>query len=350
MKRVTQQHTRNNFVQPAANLPQQQVRNFIPPAAFNFAQPNRIQQNLKREMPVRQNFRREIAKIAPATPAPDLIDKIKIFMNSDSNFYLGFGGLGDALLLLATCWNDSKAKIVYFANYIPFVKQFFELFNKPVYLEKNIMGTQTAGQIFELMVHNPKFRQSAHLADGLYFGDWKNEDKYIQRIKGHVPWKEMLGTFKTNKPILVLCPSGSHRDENRQRYITQEEYKSLANKSLDEGYEVFVSGSLSDLHYYSIINRESFHWMTAENIYNWNGTIENSNLKKMLQIINGASKVISMDTWLKTYALLCNIETVVIQTRWQGKYLEYGADVTDWIFLNNKIWPNLKIEPVENLL
>lgn len=348
MKKVTQQHTRNNFIPPAASNLQQQVRN-IPPAA-NFARPNHIQQNFKREVPVKQNFRREIAKVAPATPAPDLINKIKMFMASDSNLYLGFGGLGDALLLLATCWNDPKAKIVYFANYIPFVKQFFELFGKSVYLERNIMGTQIAGQIFELMTHSPKFKQSAHLADGLYFGDWKFEDKYMPRIVGHVPWKEMLGTFKSKKPILILCPSGSHRDENRQRYIVPEEYKSLANKGLDEGYEVYASGSLSDLHYYGLIHRENFHWMTAENIYNWNGTIENNNLKKMLQIINGASKVISVDTWLKTYTLLCDIETTVIQTRWQGKYLPYGEDVTDWIFLNNKIWPNLKIEQVENLL
>jgi hypothetical protein len=147
----------------------------------------------------------------------------------------------------------------------------------------------------------------------------------------------------------VLCPSGSHKDTKRQRYITPEEYKLIANKNLDLGYKVYASGSVSDFHYYGLINRENFHWLTAEKVYNWNGSVDSIDLKKMLQIINGATKVISVDTWIKTYALLCNIDTTVIKTRWDGKYIEYGEDVTDWIFLNNKIWPNLKMESVEQL-
>lgn len=325
MKKVTQQHTRDNYKPPSVNLK---------------IEPNKV---------VRQELKRDLPKIAPATP-PYLIEKVRAFMNPQANYYLGFGGLGDALLLLATCWDDPKAKVVYFANQTPFVKQFFELFKIPVFLEKNIMGTKLAGQIFDLMTHNQNFKQSAHLADGLYFEDWRNEDKYIKRIKNYVPWSDYFGAIKTNFPILIVGPSGSHKDPHRQRYLNQEEYKSIVNKGLDEKYKVFASGSVSDLHYYKLIQRENFHWLTSDKIYNWNGTSEDINLKKMLQIINGAEKVISMDTWLKTYTLLCNINTIVVKTRWDNNYITYGDDVTDWIFLNNKIWPNLKLEQIENLL
>lgn len=326
MKKVTQQHTRNNYKPPVTDF------------------------KLEINPTVRQTLKRDIPKISPATPSPHLIEKIRIFMNPDSNYYLGFGGLGDALLLLATCWDDPKAKVVYFANYMPFVKQFFELFNINAFLEKNIMGSPLAGHIFEIITKNRNFKQSAHLADGLFYGDWKNEDKYIGRIKKHVPWAEKLGVIKTKEPMLILCPSGSHRDLSRQRYLTQEEFKTLADKKLQEGYEVFASGSIADLHYYGLIRKDKFHWITSDKIYNGNGSTEDINLKKMLQIINGAEQVISMDTWLKTYTLLCNIETTVIKTRWNGNYITYGDDVTDWVFLNNKIWPNLKLEQIENLL
>lgn len=70
----------------------------------------------------------------------------------------------------------------------------------------------------------------------------------------------------------------------------------------------------------------------------------------MLRIVNSANKVISVDTWLKTYSLLVGIPTTVVMTRWNGEYKQYGEDVTDWIFLNPKIWRNIKLEKVENLL
>lgn len=325
MKKVTQQHTRNTFTPPAVNLK---------------FEPNQV---------LRQNTKRDIPRIAPATLSPHLIEKVKAYMVPDANYYLGFGGLGDAVLLLATCWNDPKARVVFFANQIPFIRQFFDLFNVQLFIEKNIMGTQLASQIFEMMIRSPKFKQSAHLADGLYYGDWSNEAKYTARIKKHVPWSDYFGAAKTKEPILILCPSGSHRDVNRQRYLTQDEYRAIVNKNLDNGFKVFGSGSVSDLHHYGLVVRDNFHWLTSEKIYHWNNTSDDIDLKKMLQIINGASKVISVDTWLKTYTLLCNIDTTVIQTRWNGRYIPYGEDVTDWIFLNKNLWPHLKLEKVEDL-
>jgi len=325
MKKITQQHTRNNFQPVAAN--------FKP-------QPNKV---------VKQNLKRDLPKIAPHSPS-NLIQKIRLFMNSDSNYYLGFGGLGDALLLLATCWDDPKAKVVYFANYIPFVKQFFELFNVPVYLEKNIMGTQVAGQVFDFMKSNPKFKQSAHLADGLYFGDWKNENKYINRIKRYVPWAERLGKEKFDKPVVIIAPSGSNKDIQRQRYLHHHEYQQLVDLHLDKNYRVYATGSMADLHHFKLINKDNFYWLCSDNIYSGNGNVEKIDLRKMLRIINSAVHVISMDSWLKSYTLLCNILTKVVKTRWDGKYKPYGEDVTDWIFLNTDIWPSLKMTTIEELL
>jgi hypothetical protein len=71
---------------------------------------------------------------------------------------------------------------------------------------------------------------------------------------------------------------------------------------------------------------------------------------KMLRIINSAQLVVSVDTWLKTYTLLSNIPTIVVETRWNGAYKAFGEDITDWVFLNRRIWPDIKFEKIDDLL
>jgi hypothetical protein len=257
--------------------------------------------------------------------------------------------MGDALLLLASCWDDPKAKVIFFANSQPFIRNFFELFGVNLFLHDNIMGTTIAGHIYDIIIKLPTFKQSAHLADGLNYGDWVNEVKYIPRIKSYVPWRDYLGVVKSDMPTVILAPSGSSKDVRRQRFLHYHEYKMLSDIYLDKGYKVYVIGSLNDLHHYKVIDRDGFYWLSADKIYTSKKDIP-SNLKKMLEIINGADLIISVDTWLKTYSLLCNIETTVIETRWNSNYRSFGEDATDWIFLNSNLWKNIKIKKIEELL
>lgn len=297
-----------------------------------------------------QNAKREHPKV-PSFSSPALLNQIRSFTNySDKHYYLGFGGLGDALLLIAICWNDPKAKVVFFANQISFIRSFFELFGISVYLHDNIMGTRMAAYIYDFMKTLPDFKQSAHLADGLNYDDWNNENKYIPRIKESTGWIQHLGKEKSNNPVVIIAPSGSHKDLKRQRFLHAHEHQQLVNLNLDKGYKVYVTGSMSDLHHYKLIDRDNFRWLCSDKIYDGKGNVENSDLKRMLRIINSAEYVISMDTYLKTYSLLCGIPTYVIKTRYNGDYKNIGEDITDLIFLNPKIWKNIKIVTVEEML
>ena len=254
------------------------------------------------------------------------------------------------ILLLAVCWNDPKARVIYFANHQPFIKQFFKLFGVRVFITNNIMGDPISGTIYDLVTQHPNFKTSAHLAEGLYHGDWRNESKYVPRIPSHVPWAEKIGTIRYPEKVLILAPVGSSRDEGRKRYLEVHEYQALANKYLDLGYKVFGCGSSGDFHHYGISARENFHWLSGEAIYNFDGSQEPCDLLKMLRIINGATELVAVDTWIKSYTLLCNIPTTVIKTRWSGNYLPYGEDVTDFIFLNPNIWPAIKMVKIEDLI
>jgi hypothetical protein len=297
-----------------------------------------------------QNTRREIRKISPAYFSTTLLQQLQRFtMSPKSNYYLGFGGVGDALLLLSSCWDDPNAKVIFFANYQPFVKAFFDLFQIPTFLHDNIMGSFMANRVYDFVKKLPNFTQSAHLADNLDYDDWKNEDKYTNRINKFVPWIKHFDKKQFDKPVVIIAPSASYKDHKRQRHLKVEEYQRLINLYLND-YEVFATGSISDLHHFGMIPRPNFHWLNSDNIYHGNGNEENINLRDMLKIINSAELVISMDTWLKTYSLLCGIPTTVIRTRWDGNYRPAGTDVADWIFLNPNFWPFMKLEKIETLL
>lgn len=297
-----------------------------------------------------QNIQREKPKL-PVFSSTNLINQVKAFCHDPNrNYYLGFGGLGDALLLMAVCWENPKAKVVFFANQMPFIRAFFDIFGIGVYLHDNIMGTKMANHIFDYMKSLPGFRDSAHLADGLDYGDWANEKKYVNRIRGKTRWIQHLGKAPVDKPVVIIGPSGSHKDIKRQRYLNVEEYKELTKKHLAKGYKVYATGSMNDLHFFGLIDKPDFYWLNSDTIYDGKGVARPSDLKNMLRIINSAEHVLSMDTWLKTYTLLCGIPTTVVETRWEGRYKNYGEDITDFIFLNRSIWPHLTMAKIESLL
>ena len=343
-RKIVQKHTR-------LATPPQKNGNPKLPTTFNS---KAVVQNIKRELPnskvVIQNIKRELPKV-PVFSSPNLLSHIKNFTrHNDKHYYLGFGGLGDALLLMAVCWNDPKAKVVFFANHIPFIRSFFDLFGISVYLHDNIMGTPIAAEIYNTMMVLPNFKSSAHLADGLNYNDWSNENKYTPRIKSSVSWAGHLGKEKFDKPVVIIAPSGSNKNIQRQRYLHHHEYQQLVDLYLNKNYIVYATGSITDLHHFKLINKDNFYWLCSDTIYSGSSNVEKIDLRKMLRIINSAVHVISMDSWLKSYTLLCNILTKVVKTRWDGKYKPYGEDVTDWIFLNTDIWPSLKMTTIEELL
>jgi len=298
--------------------------------------------------------KREVFRIERPNPSPPnytLLNEIYQWIDRSDNLYLGFGGTGDALLLLASCWNDPNANPVFFANApsINLIKQFFELFKINALLKHNIMGQTIAGEIFSIITKHPNFKESAHLADGLYFGDWVDEDKYAKRIKSSVPWKDEIGIHKTNKKSIVICPSGSDRTMGRQRFITHKEYRKLAERYMNEDFLVFFVGSEQDFKYYHFKENVPVTWLTSTKSLSYNNQGP-MNLKSMLQVINSATEVISVDTWVKTYSLLAGLPTKVIKTRWNGNYLPYGRDVTDFVFLSKKIWKKIEFVEIEDLI
>lgn len=247
--------------------------------------------------------------------------------------------MGDLILLLSSAYNDPYASIFFFANAesINFIDKMLKLFGIRYYLKPNIMGKAISHDIYNYITRHSRFKTSAHLPDRLDHGDWA-KNNYKERIITKTRWKEQFGSIKTN---IIICPSGSVKNNHRKRYLTITELNNLCKKY----DQVFLTGSEQDIKYYG----KNHTWITSDFILE-KGFKRKIDLKTMLQMINGAEKLISVDTWIKTYSLLVDIDTEVIQTKWGKTYKEYGEDPTDYIFLNKEIWPKIKISKIEDLI
>ena len=284
-----------------------------------------------------------------------LLEKVKEFAGASGNLYLTFGGTGDLVLLLGECYNDPSAKIVYFSNQssINLANEFIKFFNLKSFIHPNIMGTKTANHVNDLLIRTGRLKTSAHLARNLDYNDWKkNSNYYESRLPKLTDWVERIGKndiYKSRK-LMIISPSGSVRSESKQRYLNTTEYLTIVNIYLQKGWTVFSTGSETDIISYPAINHQNHLWITSTKTFKNGSMVSTHPFINFLKIINSASEVISVDTWLKTYTLLAGIPTKVIESKFYDTYLPFGHDPSDFVFLNKNVWPHLSIIRPEDII
>lgn len=277
------------------------------------------------------------------------------FLNHSKNWYLNFGGAGDLILLIANAYNDKNAQIVFLANEpsMDFCKELLEFFKLEHFVSKNLMGTRHANAVNDYITQKINFKPSAHLARGLDFNDWGRDIEYYKkRMTLKTDWIERFGknNFFSNERLIIIQPSGSVKNHDRQRHLELYEYNYIVKKFIDLGYSVVTTGSEADRDFYKWKPISPKDWfMNSKRMYGQK-TISPIDLGLFLKTINTAEKIISADTWLKSYSLLCNIPTYVFGSRCRGKYLSIGADPCDYIFLNGNLWNKLQVSTIEDII
>ena len=282
-----------------------------------------------------------------------LLEKINSFFDYECNAYMGIGGIGDLLLVLALCYDQKNPKILFLAN-DPDNKLTLDLlkfFNVEFLIHRNLFDSSWINFVYNHFKNLPCYRSSAHTPDNLRYDDWVNIEKYIPRIKTNTNWDKLINTKRWFKEkYVVICPSGSTKATNKKRYLSHEEYKTIILKFLQYNYKIITTSHESDISLYGLFPNKNCMWMTNEKIIQYNGSENNININDFLQIIYNSDDCISMDTYLKTLILLLNKEVKVIQTKYDGEYNNHFIDPSDKIFLNQDIWPKLKIYKHEDLL
>lgn len=270
--------------------------------------------------------------------------------SQEYNYYMGFGGAGDALLLVACCWDDPAARVLFF-NSSPMCKQLFELFDLETLIHPNIFFSPLSHQIYDIVVNRKTFKPSAHLPDGMNVSDWTNWRKYKDRMVTSVPWAQLLGKYQNpfpTKGIVVVCPSGAFREAARQRFISDYEYTKLVKKLLSQNYTVVTADSPEHMRLYSNVDHPHSMRCTTTYLQFNDGHKEELNLASFLQVVNAAEFCISVETWLVPYCGLVGLSVQCIQTRYFGTY-KYGHVSPDYIFVNPEMWPTLQLVTAEEV-
>lgn len=312
--------------------------------------PNAHVQNFRKQ---RTKYQSTKLKTIECAKNKTTYDQAIRFAGQNGNIYITFGGVGDLVLLLAECYQDKDAKVIFFANASSnkFGESFLNFFNIKNIVLPNIMGSMLAPMVVEHFRQEGRLKPSAHLPNGLDYGDWKNNIKtYEEKITSNTNWMQEIGKIKTLEKIAVIAPSGSYRDVNRQRYLLPDEYLVLASIFLKKGYIVYSVGSQNDVRNYPWISHTKHFWLMADKTLDYKKNERPHTFCHFLKTINSASEVVSMDTWLKTYSLISGIPTNVILNRKQGTYIQHMTDISDYVFLNTNIWPELKLWRVDEYI
>jgi hypothetical protein len=131
--------------------------------------------------------------------------------------------------------------------------------------------------------------------------------------------------------MVGLAPCASDlRSDTELRHLTAPEYRQLVAGYLDDDCTVVTFGSEQDLDYYGLYEHPHHIWMNSDWSVGYPRERSAIDLERMLAVINGCSRIVSMDTWLKTYSALAGIPTTVIATRRKKP----GTNPGDHIFLN----------------
>ena len=274
------------------------------------------------------------------------LESMKHF-TSVGDIYLTFGGVGDLILLLAECYNNPNARIVFFANEgcQNFASDFIKFFNIKALVIRNIFGSNEAHFAIQILKETNRLMQSAHLPDELDYGDWtRNNDKYISRIITKTDWSEKIGFDQklVSEKVAVIAPTGSYRRIHKQKFLTPTEIELVNKIYLDNGYTIYMTGNEVDRLYYSSFRSPRIFWMSSDKIFNYKNQIEMISFPRFLQIINSANECVSVDTWLKTFTCLLGKPTKVFDNRYNSNYA-FGSDSGDHIFLNTKLWKNMML-------
>lgn len=280
-------------------------------------------------------------------------DGVYSYLAAHSNIYAGVGGIGDALITLAISHKDPNARIIFGVSphAREFVSQLFKTYGTDALVVGNFNGTPQGQMTWNLIFDHPNVKSCGHIPKDLNYSDWNDSQKYVSKLVTRMPFIQKFGkmlNMRNTKRVVGLSPRGSeHVASWKQRFLSKDEYNRVIAKLLTDNVTVMVFGSEADLNHYGVYPDNNVIFMNSNFAVSHPAPKYPVTMRHMLSCINGCDEIISVDTWLKTYAGLAGIPCKVIMNRHYG-VSRPRVDVSEDIFLN-PLW-GFDLVPLESLL
>jgi hypothetical protein len=241
----------------------------------------------------------------------NILDKFEI------GFSIGKGGIGDCLFLLSSIYKNQgnlKTNIVFFADNESNIREFLNCFKSENHIQKIIVYQGIPNiYVYGACINHKYFKYKAHIPDSLnYVEEWdKNWKKYRNELPDKceifydlfVPEKT---NKKTNKKIIGIGCFGSRKESFKKKWLNENEFNILLETIINKNEydEIYIFGNENDKEFkINIINKKIID-------------LRGISLKECFYKINSCSKIISTDTWYKSWSHFVNIETNVIKTQY----------------------------------
>lgn len=280
----------------------------------------------------------QAAGILKPQPEADLLDSVKKFMEKFSGigqFYVHFGGAGDALLLLSTFYDDSPEQTIVSISPSPeSMRRLFESFPrlKDVYFipyPENFIVHIVLRKLFRGM---PGFLgMGTTPTDPYYFDEWGKvvdlTETYGVRMKPD--WAKEFHSNSDSPPKVVIHPVGgiSALDKSVRKMITPPELTEIVRAMNEEGIIPTLIGTPAEASYYHPLDLE----IDIRRSYPFD---------EQMRLIASCNLLVGADSWAKTFAALCGKPAIVFQSL-RGGTRSGHIEVADNIFL--KPWPTITV-------
>jgi glycosyltransferase involved in cell wall biosynthesis/Tfp pilus assembly protein PilF len=259
--------------------------------------------------------------------------KLVLLLKELPEFYAHLGGAGDALVLLASFYDQSPTGIIFsYANNVSAAKALFDAFPK---LSKIYFLPQHAEPLFHLAL---RFALISQLRNCLGAGatpldsydvEWKAGldigKKY--RIKKTPRWAADFRKNENSRQIAV-APKGSLSGMvgSKRNIILPEIWPQVLAHVQARGFEPVILGMAAEAKEYPALpgcldaRTESF---TGQ-----------------MQCIGRCAGLVGADSWAKTFSALAEIPTLVFEPLKSADIITW-KDASDWVFIEP--WPAIKM-------
>jgi hypothetical protein len=219
-------------------------------------------------------------------------------------FYLGNGGIGDALIFLSTFYDDVEdANVIFLANAPATVKELFDLFPK---IKRKFVIQNDFHLLKEFYAH-PNCIGTGILPKNLDYSTWYKVD--IFKEYGVKEFPDFMNLFPAQREVekqIVLQVAGSQVEGfGKQRMITSATREKILQEFKD----------------YTILSIPLYGQRP---------------LKEIFQTIRGSDLVIGVDSFAKTVSAMSKIKTIVYDNIYSPEYLarfKDGVDYGHYVFI-----------------
>jgi len=251
--------------------------------------------------------------------------------------YYHFGGVGDALLLLSTFYENSPEQtIVSFANSIPALKSFFKAFPK---LNHIYFLQIPEDPILNSYVRNLLPGFSNVLGNGVtptdsYESEWNEEINIFKDygVNKNPKWCKDFEAKNLEDFQVTIAPMGSNFGmfKSKRNIIDPDNWGKIIEFLTTQKIKPIIIGVPTEEESFPIlsgcINKRSYSF------------------EEQMGIISSSDIFIGADSWGKTFSALAGIPTIVFQPMY-GNDLRNWKDNSDYVFLNP--WDDITV--VKNL-